>query len=54
MERGYFQACGSRFSGTLNADETAALAEIRDRTGESKSGAVKQLVLAAVANTAAG
>lgn len=43
---------GSRFSVLLNADETAALAAIRDRTGESKAGVVKRLVLAEVANTA--
>jgi hypothetical protein len=39
--------CGSRFSILLNADETAALAAIQVRTGESKAGVVKRLILAA-------
>ncbi len=38
---------GSRFSILLNADETAALATIQARTGESKAGVVKRLILAA-------
>lgn len=38
---------GSRFSILLNADETAVLAAIQVRTGESKAGVVKQLILAA-------
>ncbi len=38
---------GSRFSILLNADETAALAAIQVRTGESKAGVVKRLILAA-------
>jgi len=38
---------GSRFSVLLNADETAALAAIQVRTGESKAGVVKRLILAA-------
>ena len=38
---------GRRFSILLNADETAALATIQARTGESKAGVVKRLILAA-------
>ena len=38
---------GSRFSILLNADETAALATIQARTGESKAGVVKRLIMAA-------
>jgi len=38
---------GSRFSILLNADETAVLAAIQVRTGESKAGVVKRLILAA-------
>lgn len=38
---------GSRFSILLNADETAVLATIQARTGESKAGVVKRLILAA-------
>lgn len=38
---------GSRFIILLNADETAALATIQARTGESKAGVVKRLILAA-------
>lgn len=38
---------GSRFSVLLNADETAALAAIQAKTGESKAGVVKRLILAA-------
>lgn len=38
---------GSRFSVLLNVEETAALAAIRDRTGESKAAVVKRLILAA-------
>lgn len=37
---------GSRFSVLLNADETAALAAIQAKTGESKAGVVKRLILA--------
>lgn len=36
---------GSRFSVLLNADETAALATIQARTGESKAAVVKRLIL---------
>ena len=36
---------GSRFSILLNANETAALAAIRARTGESKAAVVKRLIL---------
>ena len=38
---------GSRFSVLLNADETTALATIQARTGESKTGVVKRLILEA-------
>jgi len=38
---------GSRFSVLLNADETAALAAIQAKTGESKAAVVKRLILAA-------
>lgn len=44
---------GSRFSVLLNADETAALAAIQDRTGESKAGVVKRLILTSAVNTTA-
>lgn len=42
---------GSRFSILLNADETAALATIQARTGESKAAAVKRLIMAAAAGS---
>lgn len=38
---------GSRFSVLLNANETAALAAIQAKTGESKAAVVKRLILAA-------
>ena len=43
----------SRFSVLLNANETAALAAIQAKTGESKAGVVKRLILAAAAAQAA-
>ena len=38
---------GGRFSMLLNANETAALTAIQRKTGESKTGVVKRLILEA-------